>query len=103
MSAGVNDPIILNRHTLDIPDITVGVKVPKGKKGKLELNVPGVDIKGPKIGIDINAPKIGGDIKGPKIGLPNVDVDINDPKVGGGIDINGPKIGIPGIDIHGGK
>jgi len=67
LSAGVNDPIILNKHTLDIPDVTIGVKVPKGKKGLFGINLPSLNIHGPKIG------------------LPNVDIDINAPKIGVGL------------------
>ena len=64
LSWSVNDPIILNNKVLEIP-ITVGVKVQKRKKGKLDINIQKVDIKGPKIDGGIN-------IIGPKVGLPNI-------------------------------
>ena len=77
----VNDPIILNKHNLLIPDIKVGVKIPKGKD-KLDINIP--KIKGPKLDIpDINIPKIETDIniqnldiKTPKMEISNSDVNI---------------------------
>ena len=63
LSGKIEDPIILNKNILNIPDITVGVKKLKDKK--LDMNIPEIDIKEPEINIptvDINVEKIKGDI-----------------------------------------
>ena len=43
LSGNVEDPIILNRNILNIPNVTVGVKRIKDKK--LNVNIPGIEIK----------------------------------------------------------
>ena len=104
LSGKVDEPIILNKQNLLIPDVTVGVKIPKGK-GKFEINIPNIDIKGPKIdipNINIDVPKVEGNIKIPDINIKaptiksNIDVSTKD--------ISAPKIEedikIPNIDIE---
>ena len=91
---------------INIPNINIDkpkLRVPNLRKGKIEGNIPDIDINGPKIegnipDIDINGPKIEGnipdikgnvDISGPQIGE-NIEGRI--PDFNGTININEPKI-----------
>lgn len=49
LSGNIDDPIDLNKQTLNIPNVKVGVKTTK--KGKLDINIPNIDIKGHNINI----------------------------------------------------
>ena len=102
LTGGVNDPIILNKKVLKIPNITV-----KGKRKNYNLdryntynilNRPSIGL--PNVVLDINAPNICGylDIHRPKIGAPSL--DINSPRISVGLDIHGPKIGLPNGDVN---
>ena len=77
LSGKIDEPIVLNKHKLSIPDVTVGVKVPK-EKGKLNINIPNIDIKAPKLEI-------------PDINIDKINKNINIPS----LDNNAPKIEIP--------
>ena len=61
LSGNIDDPIILNKHTINIPDVTVGVRKPN--KNELDI-ISGIDIKEPKLDINVT-----------KIDIPNIDVE----------------------------
>ena len=84
----------MKNKILIIPKVTVGAKKLKDKDKKLDINIPGIEIKGPEIDIpkiDIKAPKI--EVEG-NINIPNI--EIKEPKIEEG-KISTEEISIPKI------